>query len=57
MTTTNKNKKEKTQQLSIIDGFKTLFSTRNFGREIASKYQKEVIEVIRITLSIYIVEF
>ncbi|MBA7490312.1 DNA-directed RNA polymerase subunit beta' [subsurface metagenome] len=52
MITTKKNKKEKTQQLSIIDGFKTLFSTRNFGREIASKYQKEEVEVSELKKSI-----
>ncbi len=48
--------KEKTQRLSIIDRYKPLFSTRNFGSEIEREYQKEDIEATDLKTSIFLIE-
>lgn len=48
--------KEKTQRLSIIDRYKPLFSTRNFGSEIEREYQKEDIEATDLKTSIFLIK-
>jgi len=48
--------KEKTQRLSIIDRYKPLFPTRNFGSEIEREYQKEDIEATDLKTSIFLIK-
>lgn len=48
--------KEKTQRFSIINRYKPLFPTRNFGSEIEREYRKEDIEATDLKTSIFLIK-
>lgn len=48
--------KEKTQRYSIINRYKPLFPTRNFGSEIEREYRKEDIEATDLKTSIFLIK-